>query len=77
MSEKEFLSLGNIISALTFLQIRIQKSGFERTTGLRSHMGEDCPFYRKSLGLFRKKDLREIRELVSTLDRTLESFERL
>ena len=76
MSDKEFTDLGTILSSLSSLQTRIQKSGFERTAGLRTHMGEDCPYYRKSLGLFSKQDLRDITGLVSDLDALLQSFER-
>ena len=76
MSDKEFTDLGTILSSLSSLQTRIQKSGFERTAGLRAHMGDDCPYYRKSLDLFSKQDLRDISGLVSSLNTLLESFGR-
>ena len=73
MSEVEFLKLDRIISTLSSLQLRIQKSGFRRTSGLRDHMGEDCPYYRKSLALFVKNDLQDLQSVLKKLEIEIES----
>ena len=67
MSEVEFLKLNKMISTLSSLQLRIQKSGFERTAGLREAMGEDCPYYRKSLSLFMENDFQDLHSLLQKL----------
>ena len=77
MSEVEFLKLNKMISTLSSLQLRIQKSGFERTAGLREAMGEDCPYFRKSLSIFSKKDLGDFHLLFLKLSKEIESLERL
>ena len=77
MSEQELAGLELIISSLSSLQLRLQKSGFERTAGLRRAMGSDCPYYLKSLGHFQKNDLSDLRDLVQTLGSQIESLERL
>lgn len=77
MSEQELTELEHVIFSLSSLQLRLQKSGFERTVGLRRAMGSDCPYYLKSLGLFQKNDLSDLRDLVQTLGSQIESLERL
>jgi len=76
LSEKEFMQLNRIISTFSSLESRIEKSGFHRTLGLRDHMGEDCPYFRKSLSLFSRKDLKDLHSILFKLSRELESLER-
>jgi hypothetical protein len=52
---------------LNSLRERLEKSGVERTKGLRDAMGNDCKFYRKSLGLFLERDYLDIKQRVADI----------
>ncbi len=42
---------------------RLDKSGVERTTGLKVNLGADCPYYWKSKDLFLSKDYDQLKVL--------------
>jgi len=68
--------LGDIISSLSTLEKRVKNSGFERTAGLRASMGDDCSYYQKSLKLFLKNDLVDLKHLLVKLVEEIDAFER-
>ena len=41
-----------MILALEELRLAMNETGIERTAGLRTAMGENCSYYRKSLDIF-------------------------
>lgn len=53
-----------LLQKLEELRLRLKKSGVERTHGLRSAMGDDCPYYWKSLNVFLRRDYRELRDII-------------
>lgn len=75
MSEEEPLTTGeqlikeldDLRKALIVLSDRMKVSGIERTNGLREMQGADCPYFKKSLDLFVKKDYIHIRDMVESV----------
>ena len=57
--------LDNLRLLLNKVLVKFDKSGLERTNGLRNIMGRDCEFYQKSLMLFLQNDYEELKLLVS------------
>lgn len=55
--------LEDLRKALLSFSDRLEKSGVERTTGLKVNLGDDCPYYRKSKDIFLSKDYEEVRDL--------------
>lgn len=53
-----------LIYLLEELRKRLSNSGVERTTGFRDNMGENCPYYRKSMSLFLERDYIDLKNLV-------------
>ena len=53
----------NLIDSLEKFRIRLNKSGIERTIGLKTEMGDDCRYYRKSRELFLEKDYEELKTI--------------
>lgn len=49
--------------ALVTFHDRLQKSGVERTTGLKFNLGADCPYYWRSKDIFLNKDYDDLRDL--------------
>ena len=72
----ELNDLGEILSSFSALQKRLKNSGFERTAGLRHSMGDDCSYYQKSLKLFFKNDLVDLKHLLVTLVEEIDALER-
>ena len=72
----ELNDLGEILSSFSALQKRLKNSGFERTAGLRQSMGDDCSYYQKSLNLFFKNDLVDLKHLLVTLVEEIDALER-
>jgi len=72
----ELHDLGEILSSFSALHKRLKNSGVERTTGLRDSMGDDCAYYQKSLRLFFKNDLVDLKHLLGTLVEEIETLER-
>jgi hypothetical protein len=72
----ELDNLGEILSSFSALQKRLKSSGVERTIGLRESMGDDCAYYQKSLRLFFKKDLVDLKHLLGTLVEEINILER-
>jgi hypothetical protein len=68
--------LGDVLSSFTSMQKRLNRSGLERTAGLRDSMGDDCPYYQKSLKLFFRNDLVDLRHLLVKLVEEIEVLER-
>lgn len=62
-------TLDDLRHKLNDLRERLQKSGVERTVGLRDAMGIDCTFYHKSMDLFLKKDYIEIRDMIQSVNK--------
>lgn len=60
--------MSDLIDCLEKLRYRLDKSGVRRTFGLGLEMGTDCPYYKKSLDIFMKKDLQDIRSLLLNAD---------
>lgn len=52
-----------LVELLEQFRERLNSSGVERTVGIRTQLGDDCPHYRKSLDLFVRKDYVDIRNL--------------
>tara|TARA_B100001765_G_C19296658_1_gene246853 strand:+ start:178 stop:426 length:249 start_codon:yes stop_codon:yes gene_type:complete len=76
MASPKLDKLGDILSSFSALQKRIQNSGFDRTAGLRHTMGDDCSYYQKSLRLFFKNDLVDLRYLLVKLIEEIDALER-
>ncbi len=57
--------LEELRKALLSFSDRLEKSGVERTTGLKHAMllGEDCPFYKKSRDIFLNRDYTDLKVL--------------
>jgi hypothetical protein len=72
----ELKDLGEILSSFSAVQKRLKNSGFERTAGLRDSMGDDCSYYQKSLKLFFKNDLVDLKHLLVTLVEEIDALER-
>lgn len=57
---------------------RLNKSGVQRTNGLKTNLGADCPYYKKSRDIFLNKDYEELKRLfleVLSSYRTIEGKE--
>ena len=72
----ELNDLGEILSSFSTLQKRLKNSGIERTTGLKNSMGADCPYYQKSLKLFFRNDLVDLKHLLVKLVEEIDTLER-
>lgn len=57
------IAMTDLIDSLEKFRIRLNKSGVERTIGLKAEMGDDCRYYRKSRELFLQKDYEELKVL--------------
>jgi len=68
--------LGEVLSSFSGLQKRLKNSGFQRTAGLRHSMGDGCPYYQKSLNLFFKNDLVDLKHLLVKLVEEIDTLER-
>ena len=79
MSKEDLLleRLGDLISMFSDLSNQLQTSGLKRTTGLRDSMGDDCPYYKKSLKLFFRNDFVELKNLIDKLKEQIDNVERL
>jgi len=64
-----------LIIELEQLRTRLNKSGVERTNGLYDAMGEDCVFFKKSLSMFLDKDYIDIRNLLLSINQTIDIIE--
>ena len=53
-----------LLETLDLLRLRLNKSGIERTVGMKNSMelGEDCYLYKKSLDIFLRDDFEEIKK---------------
>ena len=60
-----------LIRLLDDLRISLNKSGVERTQGIKIAMGNNCAYYRKSLDLFLDKDYNNISKLVRKIYKEL------
>ena len=60
---------------LKSLSERLEKSGVERTIGLRDAMGNDCKYYRKSLNMFLEKDYLELRDKIAKCNQLFNQIE--
>lgn len=49
--------------ALLSFSDRLEKSGVSRTVGLRTNLGDDCPYYHKSKDIFLNRDYDQLKEL--------------
>ncbi len=70
------IQMESVLSSLSATQKRLKNSGFERTTGLRQSMGDDCSYYLKSLNLFFKNDLVDLKHLLIKLVEEIDALER-
>jgi uncharacterized coiled-coil DUF342 family protein len=57
---------------LESLSERLDRSGVERTNGLRQIMGRECDYYRKSLDIFLHKDYIDLRNMVKDIHQLFE-----
>lgn len=55
--------LDELRKALLTFSDRLEKSGVERTTGLKFNLGDDCPYYVKSKDIFLNKDYDQVKAL--------------
>ena len=53
-----------LIQVLEQLRLKLNRSGVERTAGLRAAMGDNCEYYWKSMNVFLKRDYLPIRTLL-------------
>jgi hypothetical protein len=60
-------ALDNLRVKLNETQDLLNKSGVERTRGLRDIMGKECSHYRKSLDMFIRDDYMELKSMVESL----------
>jgi hypothetical protein len=67
--------LDDLRQKLNSLRERLEKSGVERTRGLRMSMGADCRFHRKSINLFIERDFLELRGMIKEVDRLFRVIE--
>ena len=58
----------DLIRLLDDLRVSLDKSGIERTNGIRIGMGDNCEYYRKSLNIFLEKDYKKISSLIRKLN---------
>lgn len=49
------------------LSDRLDNSGVQRTEGLRDVMGSDCPYFKKSMNIFMKKDYEDVKNMIESL----------
>lgn len=75
IGEQLLEQLDELRLSLMQLEERLQKSGVERTCGLKKYMGNDCHFYRKSMDLFLRKDYEQLRDMVSSIHRLFSIIE--
>lgn len=59
--------MSDLIDVLEDLRVRLNKSGVERTTGLKKEMGDDCQYYRKSKDIFLQRDYDDLKQLTLSL----------
>lgn len=57
-----------LIYLLEKLRIKLSNSGVERTVALRDNMGDNCPYYRKSMQLFLDRDYVDLKNLVHQVE---------
>jgi len=62
--EDEPLPGEQLIESLFKLKEKLERSGVQRTYGLREAMGVECEYYWKSLNVFLKRDYKELKQLV-------------
>jgi hypothetical protein len=67
--------MNNLISSLESLRLRLDKSGVNRTYGLATTMGDDCFYYKKSLDLFERQDLDELKQLLLEVAKEMKKVE--
>lgn len=53
----------DLLDHLNELRARMQRSGLERTSGLKQAMSDNCAYYRKSKDLLLKEDFDQIKDL--------------
>ena len=66
--EKLIKELDELRRKLSSLSERLDRSGVERTNGLRVHMGADCPYFTKSMDIFLKKDYQELQDMIESIN---------
>lgn len=66
--EKLIKELDELRRKLSSLSERLDRSGVERTNGLRDHMGADCPYFKKSMDIFLKKDYQELQDMIESIN---------
>ena len=54
--------LEELRKALLSFSDSLEKSGVERTTGLKVNLGADCPYYKKSKDIFLSRDYEKVRD---------------
>lgn len=64
-----------LVATLFSLMDRLNKSGVQRTYGLREAMGVECEYYWKSLRVFIKRDYNDIRDLVEEAKKWFDAVE--
>jgi hypothetical protein len=73
--EKLIHELDALRIALAKLSDRLNNSGIERTEGLRETQGSDCPYFKKSLDIFVRKDYIQIRDMVESVHNLFRTVE--
>ena len=66
--EQLIKELDDLRRHLLTLSDRLNNSGIERTQGLKDNMGLDCPYFKRSLNIFMKKDYEELRDMVQSIN---------
>jgi len=76
MKDEELLPGEELIEALENLRSKLNRSGVQRTAGLREAMGLECDYYWKSLNVFIKRDYKELRSLVKLAEELFQKVEK-
>ena len=75
MMEDEPLNGELLVESLSALKKKLERSGLDRTFGLKESMGSDCAYYWKSLNSFLKQDYKELRDLVNNAKKWFDKIE--
>jgi hypothetical protein len=74
LGEELLSNLDELRQQLNYLVDRLELSGVSRTVGLRE-LGTDCPFYRKSMDIFLRKDYIDLRNSIKKCTELFEMVE--
>ena len=65
--EQLIRELDELRRKLLSLSDRLNTSGVERTNGLHVNMGNDCPYFKRSMEIFLKKDYQDLQGMIESI----------